>query len=123
MDLIIGGHPHVVQPLETRVNPLTGRRSLLVYSLGNFISNMKTTDTRGGMLATVTLSRDSIGNAVVTNPEYRYVFTVPPSGGSANFRLFPLESVPEAWRQRAAAFENNAERVLTKRNKGVRRAY
>ncbi len=123
VDLIIGGHPHVVQSLETRVNPLTGRRSLLVYSLGNFISNMKTTDTRGGMLATVTLSRDSIGNAVVTNPEYRYVFTVPPSGGSANFRLFPLESVPEAWRQRAAAFENNAERVLTKRNKGVRRAY
>lgn len=122
VDLIIGGHPHVVQPLETRVNPRTGRQSLLVYSLGNFISNMKTTDTRGGMCATVTLSRDSVGNAIVTNPEYSYVFTVPPTGSSRNFRLYRLEDVPSSWRNKAAAFERNAEQVLKRRNKGVRRA-
>lgn len=122
VDLIIGGHPHVVQPLETRVNPLTGRPVFLAYSLGNFISNMKTTDTRGGMIATVTLSRDSVGNAIVTKPEYRYVFTVPPSSGNANFQVYPLEAVPGQWRAQAAAFESNAERVLGRRNKGVERS-
>ncbi len=121
VDLIIGGHPHVVQPLEVRTNPLTGRPALLVYSLGNFISNMKTTDTRGGMLASVTLTRDSVGNPVVSAPEYRYVFTVPPSGRGDNFRLYPAESVPAAWKSKADAFVNSAERVLSKRNIGVSR--
>lgn len=122
VDLIIGGHPHVVQPLETRTNPLTGRPAFLVYSLGNFISNMKTTDTRGGMVATVKLSRDSIGNAVVSDPRYRYVFTVPPTSAGTNFRLYPIEAVPEAWRSKADAFEQNAERVFKKHNKGVSRS-
>ncbi|MDE7142724.1 MAG: CapA family protein, partial [Muribaculaceae bacterium] len=121
VDLIIGGHPHVVQPLEMRSNPLTGRPVFLVYSLGNFISNMKTTDTRGGMLASVTLSRDSVGNVVVTRPEYRYIYTVPPSDGQTNFQVYPLESVPDTWRSSANAFETNAERVFLKRNRGVRR--
>ncbi len=121
VDLIIGGHPHVVQPLEIRENPLTGRPVLLAYSLGNFISNMKTTDTRGGMLASVTLRRDSVGNPIVTDAGYRYVFTTPPSGKRRNFQLFPIESVPADWSTAAKAFVNNAERVLSKRNIGVSR--
>lgn len=36
-DLILGHHPHVLQPLE--VSETGGRRVAVVYSLGNFISN------------------------------------------------------------------------------------
>lgn len=36
-DLILGHHPHVLQPLE--VSELGGRRVAVAYSLGNFISN------------------------------------------------------------------------------------
>jgi len=36
-DLILGHHPHVLQPLETTI--LGGRRLAVAYSLGNFISN------------------------------------------------------------------------------------
>ena len=50
VDLIIGGHPHVIQPMKVVRNEKEGKDVLLVYSLGNFISNMKTADTRGGAL-------------------------------------------------------------------------
>lgn len=44
--MIIGGHPHVVQPLRLTSDRYAPGR-VTVYSLGNLISNMKTRDTRG----------------------------------------------------------------------------
>ena len=38
VDLVIGSHPHVVQPMELRREG-GGSDRLVVYSLGNFISN------------------------------------------------------------------------------------
>ena len=38
VDLIIGHHPHVLQPVEIYATP-DGRRAVVAYSLGNFISN------------------------------------------------------------------------------------
>lgn len=38
VDLILGHHPHVVQPVEIRDTP-DGRVAVTAYSLGNFISN------------------------------------------------------------------------------------
>lgn len=104
VDMIIGGHPHVVQPFEMRHNPVTGRDALLIYSLGNFISNMKTRDTRGGAMAEVTIKRDSLGMATVSDARYHLVFTVPPSAGCHSFTVYPVDSVPAQWRQAAAAF-------------------
>ncbi len=37
-DIILGTHPHVLQPLE-RYTTKDGRRGLIAYSLGNFVSN------------------------------------------------------------------------------------
>ena len=106
VDMIIGGHPHVVQPFEMRRNPRTGRNALLVYSLGNLISNMKTRDTRGGAIAEVKLKRDSLGVATVSDARYHLVFTVPPSAGQRDFKVFPADSVPLPWRGAAAEFKN-----------------
>ncbi len=105
VDMVIGGHPHVVQPYEMRTNPATGKKALVVYSLGNLISNMKTRDTRGGALAVVKLTRDSIGNPTVSDARYELVFTVPPHGNpSKNFVVYPIDSVPAPWQSAADAF-------------------
>ncbi len=126
-DMIIGGHPHVIQPAEIRHNPKTGRDVLLVYSLGNFISNMKTTDTRGGMMIKATLTRDNDGNAKVGAAEYRLVFTLPPDKRSSNFRLIPVDpdtditSVAGAQASNCRAFITSATRILDKHNVKVPR--
>lgn len=91
VDIIFGGHPHVIQPMELLDNPATGRKTALFYSLGNFISNMKTRDTRGGAISRVTLRRDSIGTAYVDELNYQLVYTVPPSGRGSTFKLYPAD--------------------------------
>ena len=106
VDMVIGGHPHVVEPFEMRVNPLSGRKALVTYSLGNFISNMRTRDTRGGALAVVKLGRDSTGCAVVKDARYELVFTVPPATRKDNFTVYPIDSVPPQWRSAASAFRS-----------------
>ncbi|WP_058485616.1 CapA family protein [Defluviitalea phaphyphila] len=44
-DVILGGHPHVIQPMETRElirEDGTKETGFLIYSLGNFISSQRT---------------------------------------------------------------------------------
>jgi len=38
VDVVLGHHPHVLQPLEIHTAP-DGRRGLISYSMGNFVSN------------------------------------------------------------------------------------
>lgn len=114
VDMIIGGHPHVIQPMEMRPGP-DGKPVLLVYSLGNFISNMKTDNTRGGAMVRVHLERDSAGNARVGSAAYSLVFTEPAARGE-NFRLVPAH---ESGNPKAAAFRRNAEAIFSKHNRGV----
>ncbi|WP_294562979.1 CapA family protein [uncultured Traorella sp.] len=50
VDVVIGTHPHVIQPVEW-VSGEMGNRTLVVYSLGNFIGGMLTTNNAiGGMI-------------------------------------------------------------------------
>ncbi|MCM1310400.1 MAG: CapA family protein [Bacteroides sp.] len=116
VDMIIGGHPHVIQPMEMRRH--NGRNTLVVYSLGNFISNMKTADTRGGAMVRIRLERDSRGKAGVASAEYSLVFTEPPTPTRPNFRLMPAEKSKD---YRAAAFIKNAEAIFSKHNINVPR--
>lgn len=56
---IIGSHPHVVQPIEVRGTEETGRH-LVVYSLGNYLSNMMNKNCDGGLMVTLELEKDSV---------------------------------------------------------------
>jgi poly-gamma-glutamate synthesis protein (capsule biosynthesis protein) len=48
VDIIIGSHPHVVQPYEQDKDG-----KIVVYSLGNFISNQRKRYTDGGLIVTI----------------------------------------------------------------------
>ena len=122
VDLIIGGHPHVIQPMEIRWSKTHNKKVFLVYSLGNLISNMTTKDTRGGALAKVKLIRDKNGNAVVDSASYRLVFTVQPGEGSKNFRIMPVEDyISGKLKSNCDVFVNNAEKIFNKHNIDVPR--
>ena len=99
VDMIIGGHPHVIQPMEMR-RRADGSNVVVVYSLGNFISNMKTVDTRGGAMVKVNLERDAECRAPVASAGYRMVFTVSPAAVCSRAcwpALWACWSPPLAW--------------------------
>lgn len=120
VDLIIGGHPHVIQPMEFLHSEKHDKDILLVYSLGNFISNMKTRDTRGGAMVKVTFYRDANGVARIKSPRYRLIFTIPGNAQGDNYRLITAETLTNGqWSSQCKAFEQSAESIFNKHNKGV----
>ncbi|MDE6526060.1 MAG: CapA family protein [Muribaculaceae bacterium] len=124
VDMIIGAHPHVIQPMELRPNRYYPERNvLLVYSLGNFVSNMKTADTRGGAMLHVKLFRGDDKKATVKDADYRLLFTVPGTCPSDNFRVMEADSVKiPAWQGRASEFGRRARAVFDKHNVGIKEA-
>lgn len=65
--LIIGGHPHVVEPCEW-VESDNGNRAFCIYSTGNFISAQDTAARIVEGMLQVTLTRQKDGSVVVENP-------------------------------------------------------
>lgn len=123
VDIIIGSHPHVVQPMKVIKNKKENKDVLVVYSLGNFISNMKTADTRGGAMVWVTLSRDSIGQAKFIKADYETLFAAKPEG-KKNFRVIPAwleDSIPDLQKQHWDIFQRGATKIFDKYNVNVPR--
>lgn len=119
VDIIFGGHPHVIQPMKLIENPITGKNTALIYSLGNFISNMNTRDTRGGAIAKLKLKRDSEGIAFVESLAYRLIFTKKPNTNKENFIVIPAEQALELRLPHCDEFLNSATEIFDKNNVNI----
>lgn len=117
VDMVIGGHPHVIQPMEMRVSD-DGHRQLLVYSLGNFISGMQAKDCRGGALVETYISRTPDGSAQIDSAAYRLVFTEQPLNYKENFRVVEASSAT-SWLPQRDAFVKSATAVFSEHNINV----
>ncbi|MDE6265736.1 MAG: CapA family protein [Muribaculaceae bacterium] len=121
VDLIIGGHPHVIQPMEIRHNEALDKDCLVVYSLGNFISNQQKRDTKGGAMIEVKLKRDLSGNVSLVGADYSLVFCQQPLNGVRVYKVVPVENCEPAWKTICNAFEKSAITILDKHNVKVNR--
>lgn len=63
-DLILGAHPHVVQPVSW-LTADDGSKTLCYYSLGNYISTQQKGYSMLGAMAKVTLTNDKEGNVTI----------------------------------------------------------
>ena len=94
VDLIIGGHPHMVQPAEyitaTDANGVS-RTALCVYSIGNFLTQHRSQYTDSGIVFEFTLAEQADGTIAVTAPGYVpvYVWTFKNAAGADDYRVLP----------------------------------
>lgn len=86
-DIIIGSHPHVVQPLEyvTAGNDTSG---VTVYSLGNFISNQSQRYTNGGISVILTLRQQKDHTCYQMQYLSSYVYR-PLENGKRRYYIIP----------------------------------
>ena len=95
-DLVIGAHPHVVQPIRTETVTLpdgSRKSAVVVYSMGNFISNQQKPGTDGGILFQVDLlHRKGVPYAELGNygylPVWRYIQKQ--ANGKSTFFALPV---------------------------------
>jgi poly-gamma-glutamate capsule biosynthesis protein CapA/YwtB (metallophosphatase superfamily) len=78
-DLVIGSHPHVIQPVEylsTEVNSANEeiKNTLVYYSLGNFTTTMYTTACKIGMMGQVAIVKNKQNKAQVQPLNHGYVY-------------------------------------------------
>lgn len=97
-DLVIGGHPHVIQPVKQvtardSINN-TERTAWTAYSLGNFISGQRKPNTDGGMILEVELLKDlSIGHTFVNDITFIPTWVwIESAGGKKTYRILPVSA-------------------------------
>jgi poly-gamma-glutamate synthesis protein (capsule biosynthesis protein) len=111
-DMVIGAHPHVVQPVKwvsTRDAKGKERKALVVYSMGNFISNQQKPHTDGGIMFQFELVKNKgVSKAQLGSygyiPVYRYVHK--PATGKSTFYALPiarLEQEPDLFPNMSAS--------------------
>lgn len=94
-DIIIGTHPHVIQPVEY-VTAADGRKVLVIYSLGNFISAQDRGPRMLGGMMHITVTKDYQKNTTeVTKAKFTGTVTHYDSGFS-NVRVYNLADYTDA---------------------------
>ena len=66
---VLGAHPHVLQPWEKYVTK-AGREGLIVYSMGNFISNQRRGQQRTGLMVVLELLKGKDGKVRLSAAGY-----------------------------------------------------
>lgn len=90
-DAVIGSHPHVIQPFEYYESPdSTLANKLIVYSLGNFVSNQRDRYKDGGAMVGFTLLKTWKRKTVI-DPEYHLTWVYNPiEKGKRQYYILPV---------------------------------
>ena len=73
VDIILGTHPHVLEPMEKRTVTLedgTTKDGFVIYSLGNFIADQNAEYTRDSIILNLDITKHSDGNVTIDNYDY-----------------------------------------------------
>lgn len=85
VDIIIGTHPHVIEPVEYVGN------TLVIYSLGNFISAQEEEDTRVGMMVSLDINKHIEGDTkTITINNIKADLTWTYHQGYRKFKVIPF---------------------------------
>ena len=126
-DIIFGGHPHVVEPAETVEKD--GDKKLIIYSMGNFISNQRIETmqdvenakwTERGVLMDVTIKKKSGKTTIETAQAHPSWVSRTPKGGYSPegyplylYQTYILEDFIEGGKYRSQLDEATKERIDT----------
>lgn len=101
-NVIIGHHPHVLQPMEWIDNG-DGTRTLVAYSLGNFISQQNTAARVIGGMVHYNITKDFIsGKVTVSDVRFETIVTHYVSG-SHDVQIYPLSQYSDTLAKKQAA--------------------
>lgn len=97
VDVILGGHPHVLQPMEKRQITLedgSTKDGFIIYSLGNFISGQTKDSTKNSAILNLSFTKDGeTGNISIDSATYIPTYMYRSSSGSLKrYKLLPIES-------------------------------
>ena len=137
-DVIVGGHPHVIQPaalLTSRVDP--DRKTVCLYSTGNAVSNqriaemdLKTGHTEDGLLFSMTFSKYSDGTVYLEDVDLLPCWVDLRTEPQTQYPIIPLDdSIRDQWQslfgltdEALEGAQKSYDRTLELTGSGIRQA-
>lgn len=77
VDIILGNHPHVIEPMEKRTITLedgTEKEVFVVYALGNFTADQRDEITRDSAILNLTITKNSDGRISIDKVDYTPIY-------------------------------------------------
>ncbi|MBN2665710.1 MAG: CapA family protein [Bacteroidales bacterium] len=126
-DLVIGSHPHVLQQMEWTLTDSCRNDRIVVYSLGNFVSNQRTIRRDGGAMVRIELEKTGSLTSVARAGYYLTWVHTPVEDGKKRFYVLPcsvFENKPEHFTrpsdyQKMKLFIRNSRNLLNSGNSGI----
>lgn len=119
VDVIIGGHPHVVQPVELLTSTTdAAHKTVCLYSMGNAVSNqrvgemsLKTGHTEDGVLFSVTFTKYSDGTVILSDADLLPTWVDLRSSPKKAYAILPLDKQIEDWKTQFSLTDSTLEKA------------
>lgn len=127
VDLIIGSHPHVLQKMVWSRDEETNKDKILVYSLGNFVSNQRKPKTDGGAMVRIEILKQGDSFRITEAGYYLIWVYTPVVNDRTKFYILPCSKFEDnpGFFSKAAEFEQmkkfitDSRRLLREQNIGI----
>lgn len=111
VDIILGSHPHVLEPMEKRTITLadgTTKDGFVIYSLGNFISAQKQENTRNTIILDLQITKNPEGKISIDKVEYTPLYVYDKGAGKPQrYKILDI-------RKTIANYENGTDTSIGK---------
>ena len=109
VDIIIGNHPHVIEPFETKEVTMpdgTKKQCFVAYALGNFTADQNYANTRDSIIINLKVTKKADGNVSIDSADYipLYIYKNP----SLSLRKFVIIDLKTA----IANYENGTDTTI-----------
>ena len=104
VDIVLGSHPHVIQPMELKeVEMVNGEKKncFVIYSQGNFISNQRKRYTDSGLITIINIEKDfNSGDTKIVDINFIPTWVDKSyHNGKLNYRILSVEKAIEDYEQ------------------------
>lgn len=116
VDIIIGSHPHVIEPVD-----FIGK-TLVIYSLGNYISDQEGTDRLIGLMMSVDIKKvveNKITTITLENTKADLLYTKSYVAKKRNFKVYPYEQVNSTILPTYQSYYEKYKNIIQKRNQNI----
>lgn len=99
VDIILGSHPHVLEPMEKRTITLedgTTKDGFVIYSLGNFVSGQIYANTKSTVILDIQITKSSEGKISIDSVNYTPVYLYDKGANSKSRTRYTLIDVEKA---------------------------
>lgn len=115
VDIILGSHPHVLEPMEKRtitLNDGTTKDGFVIYSLGNFVSGQIYANTKSTVILDIQITKNSEGKISIDSVKYTPVYLYDKGATSKSRTRYTLIDINQAIKDYESGKDNSISKTL-----------